>query len=304
VKKNTSHHKNRLQRLNYYKPLFPRSKNKSKNWRVRNYELKITRNKKFCIKFRSFKTSPKNRSKKTKQHVFNFEHFGLKEIAVIFYVKGDTIHSKPKLVLNRISYVLITASLIGLVYFGIQVFGIGQPKPPIVMAEPTVITEQVDTTIKKEESKYLSKSIPVSVDIEAINVKASIIEVGLLDNGTIETPELFSGQVGWYKFGPTPGELGPAVLVGHVDTYKGPSVFWNLGNLKSGDEVNINREDASTVKYIVSRIVQYDQNNFGTEEVYGNINYSGLRIITCGGTYNHITGRYTHNTVIFAELLP
>jgi hypothetical protein len=152
------------------------------------------------------------------------------------------------------------------------------------------------------KQQYLPASVPTKIDIPRIGVNADIQKVGLLDDGTLETPAILSGLVGWYQYGPTPGELGPSVLVGHVDSYKGPSVFWNLSKLHLEDTVSITRSDGTTAQFIVSRIAQYDQDNFLTHEVYGNIDHAGLRIITCGGTYNHLTGRYSQNTVIYADL--
>ena len=118
---------------------------------------------------------------------------------------------------------------------------------------------------------------------------------------TIEVPPFHENITGWYKNGPTPGELGPAIILGHVDSTRGPSVFWDLNKVNPGDEIVIEREDGQKVKYNVDRLERFDQNSFPTEEVYGNINNVGLRLITCGGTFNKEIDRYSHNTVVFAS---
>ena len=99
------------------------------------------------------------------------------------------------------------------------------------------------------------------------------------------------------------GELGPAVVLGHVDSKEGPEVFYYLRELEVGDLIFIDREDGTTATFAVSRLEQHPQNGFPTEEVYGNIDHAGLRLITCSGVYNRGAARYTHNPIVFAELV-
>ena len=108
----------------------------------------------------------------------------------------------------------------------------------------------------------------------------------------------------WYDGSPTPGERGPSVIVGHVDTYRGPAVFFYLKELQPGQKLYIDREDGSRVTFKVDRMILVDQDAFPTQEVYGNIDYAGLRLITCGGAFNPATGHYLQNTVIFATYVP
>jgi LPXTG-site transpeptidase (sortase) family protein len=134
-------------------------------------------------------------------------------------------------------------------------------------------------------------------------VNADIITVGKNADGSMETPDINSHDTGWYKYGPTPGEIGPAIIVGHVDNLNGPSVFWRLGELKAGDKVEITRKDGKPVKFKVDSVQQFEQENFPAKKVYGNTDHAGLRLITCGGTFDSSTGRYTHNTVVFASVI-
>jgi len=282
--------------------LFWRSQKTS--WRIKKYDVSFAKHSKVSIKIRSFTTPASRRSKKTKQHVFRIHIMGAKEVAVEY----KKIHARRKATSNtplfrfNLANALTLAGCVGLFIFGLQVVGFGRTNPPIVNAQAVQDQKMAPVLLEPINQQYLPASVPTKIDIPRIGVNADIQKVGLLDDGTLETPAILSGLVGWYQYGPTPGELGPSVLVGHVDSYKGPSVFWNLSKLHLEDAVSITRSDGTTAQFIVSRIAQYDQDNFLTHEVYGNIDHAGLRIITCGGTYNHLTGRYSQNTVIYADL--
>jgi len=122
-------------------------------------------------------------------------------------------------------------------------------------------------------------------------------------DGSLATPPVLDYITGWYDKSPTPGEIGPSIIDGHVDNYETISVFWRLRELKANDEVDVTRTDGSVAKFKVTALQSFDQANFPTKEVYGNINYAGLRLITCGGTFSTVTGHYDHNTVVFASLI-
>lgn len=169
----------------------------------------------------------------------------------------------------------------------VQTFAAAPPKPAPVPVKP----------------KGLSRSEPTNLRVSSVGINVDLISVGQKADGSMEVPPLFEPVAGWYKFSPTPGEIGPSVIAGHVDTHKGPSVFWRLREVKSGDVIEITRADGQTVKFKVEALKQFDQANFPTEEVYGNIKHAGLRLITCGGTFNKQTGRYTENTVVYAALI-
>jgi sortase (surface protein transpeptidase) len=308
VKAKSSPQKKGIQRLKYYKPLFPRSKTSSKTsrktWRVKSYSVRLSNRLSLQAKIRTFKTSPEKRSKKTKQIVFKVGLLGIQECALSYTYKKqiNKKQAKKQLFMPRLSTAVMALGILGIAFFGLQMTGFGRSNPPVVNAQVNPINE-VEAITEPEKLDYLPESVPTIVKIPAISVNTEIHEVGLLASGAIETPDLFSNKVGWYKYGPTPGELGPSVLVGHVDTYKGPSVFWNLSKLAPGDVIDVTRADGTTAKFAVSQITQYNQDSFQTDEVYGNIDYAGLRIITCGGSFNYITGRYSHNTVVFASLV-
>jgi LPXTG-site transpeptidase (sortase) family protein len=148
-----------------------------------------------------------------------------------------------------------------------------------------------------------SASQPTRLIIPKIGVNAPSINLQLKADGTLETPNSAT-DVGWYRNSPTPGEIGPSVIVGHVDYVQvGPAVFWNLNKLQAGDIFEVQRVDGSTMKFKVDSVKQFSQSNFPTNEVYGNINYAGIRLITCGGTFNSQTHHYSDNTVVFGSLV-
>jgi LPXTG-site transpeptidase (sortase) family protein len=146
----------------------------------------------------------------------------------------------------------------------------------------------------------LAKSTPVRLQIAAIGVDTTLLDLGLRSDGTMEVP-LGGFPAGWYTGGPTPGELGPAVIAGHVDM-SGPGVFYRLHQMKPGDTIIVTRKDGTKPVFRVTRISLFPKDEFPTKLVYGNINKSVLRLITCGGTFNSRSGHYEDNIVAFADL--
>lgn len=109
-------------------------------------------------------------------------------------------------------------------------------------------------------------------------------------------------DAGWYVGAPTPGQLGPAVILGHIDSYRGPAVFFRLAALRPGDQITVNRADRTDAVFSVDAIRQYPKNHFPTKDVYGDIGYAGLRLISCGGQFDKAARSYDDNIVVFAHL--
>ncbi len=152
------------------------------------------------------------------------------------------------------------------------------------------------------QGPLMEEGEPVTLSIPSLNIEASFSEpLGLLPSGEIEVPEAYE-SVGYYKNGPTPGELGPAVVLGHVDSLDGPAVFFSIGQLKRGDEIRIERADGKVAVFEVTDLERHEQSGFPTRKVYGDIDHAGLRLITCTGTYDREVLRYTHNLIVFAKL--
>ena len=148
----------------------------------------------------------------------------------------------------------------------------------------------------------LSRSRPTSLRIPSLGVDAPVIGVGLDRDRQLETPPIGrSNLVGWYRGGPTPGESGTAVAVGHRDTSTGPAVFSALALVKRGKPIEAERADGRTAVYTVDQVKVYDKAGFPDGEVYGPTGRPELRVLTCGGLFSRRTG-YTSNVVVFAHL--
>lgn len=162
----------------------------------------------------------------------------------------------------------------------------------------TIVTEEAPKSTYVLEGRE-----PVRLSIPSIGLDTAFGDaLGLNPDQTVEVPDSFE-EVGWYKYGPTPGELGPAVVLGHVDSKAGPAVFYSLGQLEAGDAIEITREDGSVAVFEVTKLERYEQEGFPTALVYGDIDHAGLRLITCSGTYERGIQRYSHNLVVYAELI-
>lgn len=171
--------------------------------------------------------------------------------------------------------------------------------------QPTISRVAAVAEVKAPEPQKptgMKQSLPTRLSIPDIAVDTDLIQLGKNEDGTMQTPEDYD-VAGWYEYSPTPGEIGPAVLVGHVDNYKGPAVFFRLKELQPGQKISVTREDGSVATFGVTKVEQYDQDHFPTEAVYGNTDDSQLRVITCGGPFNHMTGEYTQNTVVYATYI-
>ncbi len=193
-----------------------------------------------------------------------------------------------------ISLMFICLGFIGAIYFGLQIFA----GPKLQASTPA----QQETVAVKPVKKSLPESDATRLIIPSIGVDTPVGEVGKLADGSLATPKEYD-KVAQYKFGPTAGEIGPAIIVGHLDSYKGPAVFWRLHEIKPGQIIKVKRADGKVAKFKVNKIQDFEQNKFPTKKVYGNINHAGLRLITCGGTFNYLKQRYSHNTVVFATLI-
>lgn len=150
----------------------------------------------------------------------------------------------------------------------------------------------------------LGRSLPVNIRARSVRIEAPVHRVGDTPSGSIDVPkgERFD-EAGWYDKGPTPGEYGPAVIVGHVDRGDGPSVFHKLSRLRPGNRVEIGRADGSVAVFEVNSVKRYDRDDLPADEVFGDFSRPGLRLITCGGRWVGGTTGYADNVVVFASLV-
>ncbi|CAM5417263.1 class F sortase [Streptomyces narbonensis] len=149
----------------------------------------------------------------------------------------------------------------------------------------------------------LARSLPVRVRVPAAGVDTGpVLSLGLNADGTVEVPsEADADRVGWYEKGVTPGETGPAVLIGHFDTARGPAVLKNVSKVRTGDEITVSRADGRIAVFRVRELEQVDKKTFPTAKVYGDTQRAELRLITCGGEL--VDGHRPDNIILYADLV-
>ena len=189
------------------------------------------------------------------------------------------------------------------------------PQPPLSAAgslgpsavPPTMpLARSSPDPVPKVVGPVLPPSKPISIDIPAIGVHSALQYLGLTAQHTLQVPAPgpHYNEAAWYKYSSTPGSLGPAVILGHVDSAaQGPSVFFNVGNLRPGEKVLVTRADGLVAVFRVDGVRRYPKNRFPTRLVYSNTDRAALRLITCGGPFDYATGHYVDNIVVFASLV-
>jgi hypothetical protein len=165
-------------------------------------------------------------------------------------------------------------------------------------------TSAAGHTSQDRRGPSLPRSLPVTVDIPAIDVHSQLLRLGLNPDGTIQVPSLTTAadEAAWYKYSATPGEIGTSVIEGHVDSYQGPAVFFRLGALQPGDDIDIRLANGVTAIFRVTGVREYLKDNFPDRMIYGDTHYAALRLITCSGAFDDASGHYLSSTVVFASL--
>jgi Sortase domain len=140
--------------------------------------------------------------------------------------------------------------------------------------------------------------VPVSIAIPAVGVDARVVPVGLRADRTMEVPEV--DLAGWYQPGPRPGEAGPAVIVGHVDSRRGPAVFFRLGELRPGDRIVVGQQEGPARSFLVERVERRPKADLPVERIWNRTHKPVLRLIACGGSFDRSTGHYRDNVIVYA----
>lgn len=141
---------------------------------------------------------------------------------------------------------------------------------------------------------------PTRITMPSIGVDSSIIDLGIAADGSIEVPQ-DSRYAGWLATSPAPGQQGPAVIAGHVDSKSGPAVFYTLRKLKVGDPIVVTRRDGTQLTFTVDGLQDFAKSSFPTQATYGPVPGPAIRLITCGGRYDRSAGGYQENLVVFAS---
>jgi hypothetical protein len=185
----------------------------------------------------------------------------------------------------------LTLTMAGLAGLHFSRGSTGPPEPSVTTTPPAL---PVDMPVTKRVA------VPVAINIPAIGVTTRLLRLGRTASGALQVPDSFT-VAGWYDLGPRPGEPGPAVIAGHVDSLAGPAVFYRLGELRNGDRVYVRRADGTSATFTVTGVLMYAKSGFPADAVYGPVPVPQLRLITCGGTFNYARHSYLSNVVVYAS---
>jgi sortase (surface protein transpeptidase) len=174
-------------------------------------------------------------------------------------------------------------------------------KPARVAGANRPPSRPVEKRAKQPVSLVDPNISPLAVRIPSVGITSPLIRLGLNPDHTMQVPNNFA-IAGWYIYRPVPGNPGPAVLAGHVDSKRGPAVFYRLRDVPIGSTVEVDRSDHSVAVFTVYAKEQHPKTAFPTARVYGPTAGSELRVITCGGTFNRSIGHYNDNIIVFAKL--
>lgn len=201
------------------------------------------------------------------------------------------MESSPVRIRSWLAWTLLALALVS----GCAAQPASPPAPSIVPMLPPSSTAAAPADMPRSE--------PETVDVPKIGAFSTLVPLGLNADGTIQVPPVSEPrQAGWYQLGPTPGEAGPAVILGHVDGNKQEGIFWRLKELAPGDRISVARRDGSTARFVVTRVEQIDKDEFPTDAVYGDTAGPELRLITCGGSFDRAAHSYLDNVIVYAAL--
>lgn len=171
--------------------------------------------------------------------------------------------------------------------------------PPPLPPPPAAAVSPAPGTPPPPAGPPAGRTVPSRIIIPAIGVSAAVVPEGTGTAGTLNMPPLTArNTAAWWDGGVTPGQDGPAVIAGHVDSAQaGPLVFWNLRLLRPGDTITV---DPAGVTFTVTSVMQVSKSEFPTQLVYGATRDPQLRLITCGGGFDYATGHYLDNVIVYA----
>ena len=169
------------------------------------------------------------------------------------------------------------------------------PRTPV----PALPTPTGPIAAPPEPSQARQVAAPASLTIPEIGVSTKLIRLGLTAAGALQVPPT-TAVAGWYTGSSRPGAVGPAVIDGHIDSYRGPGIFFRLIDLRKGDRIYVRRADGTLAVFTVTAVHMYAKDAFPTSAVYGPTPDAELRLITCGGVFDHARESYLSNVVVYA----
>ena len=169
---------------------------------------------------------------------------------------------------------------------------------------PTAATthDTVPTTLATPVPLSAVRSVPVRLRIPALGMSVALLSLGENADGTVQVPNN-DLEPGWFDLGPTPGQIGSSVILGHVDNSSGPGVFFTIRTLAAGDPIFVDQADGGTVEFVVNSVASYSKTAFPAQRVYGSHGSSALQLVTCGGAFDRATGSYLSNIVAYSSLV-
>ncbi|KUL37306.1 class F sortase [Streptomyces regalis] len=175
-------------------------------------------------------------------------------------------------------------------------------QPPEEDSSPSNPPSSSSSSSSANSARALGRSSPVRLQIPAIEVDTPVIRLGLASDGTVQVPPITADdRAGWYRHSPTPGQVGPSVILGHVTVGAyGDGVFRHLARLHRGDRIVARREDGTVAEFAVRAVRTVAKADFPADDVYGDVDRPELRLITCGGP--RAGEEYRDNVIVFAGL--
>lgn len=192
--------------------------------------------------------------------------------------------------------------LIGSGLLAVGIAASGEPLAGPAAAPQASLSAAGNTTPSTTPSEVVARSVPVALRIPAIDVSVSLSTLGLNPDKTVQVPTKFQ-EPGWYRLGPTPGQVGSAVILGHVDDKEDPAVFYRLKSLRAGDKVEVSLASGLVVHFVVTKVATYLKAQFPARLVYASRGYSALSLVTCGGQFDNRAGSYLSNVVVYTTLV-
>ncbi|MCK2238340.1 MULTISPECIES: class F sortase [unclassified Crossiella] len=182
--------------------------------------------------------------------------------------------------------------------------GCGAPAPAAGPPPAAPAGSSASAPPEATEVAVLARSTPTRVRVPKIGADSSLVSLGLNKDQTVQVPPITQPmQAGWYDGAPTPGEKGPAIVLGHVDGAGKPGIFYKLRDVAIGDEILIDRQDGKTVRFFVHETQQVAKKGFPTDRVYGDTDRPELRLITCGGVFDKGARSYQDNIIVYATMV-
>lgn len=207
----------------------------------------------------------------------------------------------------------VVAVLLVLLGSSLLFLGLRSPADPLAAFQPPPITAVPGTSVHRSDPRSTSgtesptatripHSTPIRLVIPSIHVDVRLTKLGLNEDGTVEVPAN-PAEPGWFDLGPAPGQQGSAVILGHVDSYHGPAIFYLLRLVVPGDRVIVGLRNGSVATFVVTSLMTYPNAAFPNHRVYTRHGFAGLHLVTCGGGFDTVTQHYLGNIVVYSKLV-